>query len=87
MQRVDSRFAPRANPAVESSTTHLLPAARFWVGKRWMVKDAAFILLETFLLELGGDFTFVGRRRHLRVTIDFKLGTLDHRRRRTNAYQ
>jgi predicted nuclease of restriction endonuclease-like (RecB) superfamily len=31
------------------------------------LESALIIKLETFLLELGGDFTFVGRQRRLRV--------------------
>ena len=31
------------------------------------LEDALIRHLETFLLELGGDFTFVGRQRRLRI--------------------
>lgn len=44
------------------------------------LEDALIHHLEDFLLELGGDFTFVGRQRRLRclVSVDLKLGEFSH---------
>jgi len=46
-----------------------LPASRYVFSRttETQVEEALIRHLETFLLELGGDFTFVGRQRRLRV--------------------
>ena len=42
------------------------------------LEDALIRHLESFLLELGGDFTFVGRQRRCLIIIDLKIGAFTH---------
>ena len=55
---------PRRRSKIRSSSSS--PASRTSTA-RPISKTALIAKLETFLLELGGDFTFVGRQRRLRV--------------------